>query len=330
MSAPALRPLGVGEILDVSLKIAWRNLGTLARIVLVVVGPTQALIAIVNISAIPDYRPESDLFPTSSSGSIDSGDIWTYVAASLSAFAISFLASQFATGACFRAVAETYLGRSTGWRSSLGFAARRFHSILWIVVLGGVLTIIGALFCLIPGIYLGVAFAVSLPVLMSEGQRGRKALGRSRALVRGRWWKTALVLLVAGLLASLLSAIVSGAISALTAVGVDDPVSVFFIAAVAGTAGALVSTPFSAAYHTVLYFDLRVRKEAFDLRLLASRLGVEPPPGWEPAPPREPAPGAQPPFWPPPPGWKPPAPEPPAGARPPFWPPPPGWKPEER
>jgi hypothetical protein len=54
-----------------------------------------------------------------------------------------------------------------------------------------------------------------------------------------------------------------------------------------------------------------VRKEAFDLQLLAQNIGVEPPPGW--APPtdvRPPTPGGtvggeQPPFWPPPPGWKP-------------------------
>jgi hypothetical protein len=302
--APALRPLGIGEILDVSLKIAWRNLGTFVRIVLVVVLPAQALIAIVNISAIPDYRPSSGLFPSTSGGTFEEDDVWTYVAASLASLVIGFLASQFATGACFRTVAETYLGYKTGWRSSLAFAARKFHSILWIVILVGILTVIGALFCLIPGIYLGVAFAVSLPVLMSEGERGRKALGRSRALVRGRWWKTALTLLVAGLLATIVSGVVSGAVAAVSVASGDEPVALFFIAAVSGTAGALISTPFSAAYHTVLYFDLRVRKEAFDLRLLASRLGVEPPPGWEPLP-EPPRPSAQPPFWPPPPGWKP-------------------------
>ena len=306
MTAPALRPLGIGEILDVSLKIAWRNLGTLVRIVLVVVLPAQALIAIVDISAIPDYRPGSDLLPSGRGGTIEADELWTSLAASLASLVIGFLASQFATGACFRAVAETYLGQSTGWRSSLRFAARKFHSILWIVLLGGFVTVLGIIFCVIPGIYLAVSFAVAMPVLMSEGQRGRKALGRSRALVRGRWWKTAIVLVVAGLLGTILAGIVTGAVSAVSAVSGDDPVAIFFIAAIAGTAGALISTPFSAAYHTVLYFDLRVRKEAFDLQLLASRLGVEPPPGWEPPP--EPTPvtgGTQPPFWPPPPGWKP-------------------------
>ena len=243
------------------------------------------------------------MFPTSQ-GSIQRDQIWTFLAASISAVLIGFLASQFATGACFRAVAETYLGRKATWRESLRFAARRFPSILLIVTLGGVLTVIGFVFCVIPGIYLAVAFAVALPVLMSEGQRGRKALGRSGALVRGRWWKTALALLVAGLLAGILSGVVSGVVTALAIFNGHDPVALFFIAAIGGTAGAIVSTPFSAAYHTVLYFDLRVRKEAFDLQLLASRLGVDPPPGWEPPAPPPPASTERAPFWPPPPGWK--------------------------
>src|SRR5262249_39640718 len=158
------------------------------------------------------------------------------------------------------------------------------------------LTVVGFVFCVIPGIYLSVAFAVTLPVLMSEGQRGRKALGRSRSLVRGRWWKTALTLLVAGLLAGVISGVVSAAISSVTFAGGGAPVVAFFTAAVAGTAGALISTPFSAAYHTVLYFALRVRKEAFALRLLASRLGVDPPAGWVGPPAPAATPESRPPF----------------------------------
>jgi hypothetical protein len=326
LAAPALRPLGIGEILDVSLKLAWRNLGTLTRIVLFVVTPAQIVIAIVDISAIPNYRPSATFFETSNQIAPRANEVWTRAAAALVAAGIGFLASQFATGACFRSIAESYLGHASGWRASLGFAARRFHSILWVAFLGGILTILAGVFCLIPGIYLLVAFAVALPVLMSEGRRGRGALGRSRALVHGRWWKTAITLFIAFLLVVVLSALVSGLVSALVLTGATDPVELFLISAVAGTAAALATTPFTAAYHTVIYFDLRVRKEGFDLRLLASRIGVELPDGWEPPPRPRPGPGERPPFWPPPPGWQPGTagtqPTTPPEARPPIWPPP--------
>ena len=82
------------------------------------------------------------------------------------------------------------------------------------------------------------------------------------------------------------------------------------LSVIAGTGSSMITTPFLAAVIVVLYFDLRVRKEGFDLFLLAQRMGVDPPVGAAPVsfiP--EPAPtvleGDEPPFWPPPPGWKP-------------------------
>jgi hypothetical protein len=65
---------------------------------------------------------------------------------------------------------------------------------------------------------------------------------------------------------------------------------------------------------TVLYFDLRVRKEGFDLELLSRRMGVDPatvanpaflPPAMPPPPP-SPGPQDRPTGWPPPPDGRPP------------------------
>ena len=48
------------------------------------------------------------------------------------------------------------------------------------------ITLLGFIACLIPGIYLAVAFTVAVPaLLMTEDLRGRKALGRSRAPDQG-------------------------------------------------------------------------------------------------------------------------------------------------
>ena len=52
-SAPQLRPLGIGEILDVGIKIYSRNWLTLFKIVVFVVLPAQILVNIVEISALP-------------------------------------------------------------------------------------------------------------------------------------------------------------------------------------------------------------------------------------------------------------------------------------
>ena len=47
---PDLRPLSVGEIIDVAIKIWRRNLATLAKIVFVVVAPVEILSALIGAS----------------------------------------------------------------------------------------------------------------------------------------------------------------------------------------------------------------------------------------------------------------------------------------
>jgi hypothetical protein len=302
-AAPELRPLSIGEILDVAIKIYLRNAWTLFRVVLVVVAPVEIVSALIQASAATN---DGD------TGTVSSHDLALYLSAIGAATILGLLANTVATGASFKAVADAYLGEQPTWRSSLRFAFARLHSILWITLLGGIATVVGLVFCIVPGVYLWIAFAVAVPVLLTEGVKGTSALGRSRALVGGRWWGTFGVVL----LGTILAGVVSAAIGALArfAAGSTDAGSVagFLVNSVSGTLGSMISTPFTAAFVSVLYFDLRVRKEAFDLQLLAERIGLTAPPegGYRPAPGAAPAPrptgGAAPPYWPPPPGWTPP------------------------
>ena len=145
---------------------------------------------------------------------------------------------------------------------------------------------------------------------------------------------------------------VSFAISSIGAAADPETSIGFVISWATQTAASTIATPILAAVSTVLYFELRVRKEGLTLETLAQQLGVEALPGapWPVAVPDEPGQPATsgeeaPPYWPPPPGWQPsgtppvpdqgetppaaapPPPAEPAEGAPPFWPPPPGWKP---
>ena len=295
--APLLRPLGIGEVLDVALKIVWRNAATLFKIVVFVVFPVQVISAIIQLSAIP----EKDEF--------ENTDIAALVGAFTVTGILGWVASTLAAGACFRAIASAYLGERTHWRASLEFALRRLRSIIWVTLLGGLAAGLGLILCIIPGVYLWVVFSLAVPVLLTEDKRGTKALGRSRDLVRGYWWRVFAIVLLGTILAAILGGVVEGLLGAVS--GFDttptDATSAV-LSVVAGTISDVLTTPFTAAFVTVLYFDLRVRKEAFDLQLLAERIGVEPPAGARGPRPddRPPIPHEeQPPFWPPPPGWKP-------------------------
>jgi hypothetical protein len=302
-----LRPLGVGEILDVALKIVWRNAGTLLRVVVFIVLPVQIVIALIEASATPSRLNRAGTFTGTGGNTTTIHDVYAYLGALFVVLVLSLVSSILSSGACYRAVATAYLGERTGWRESLAFALRRVHSLLWVTFLTTLIGVLGLFLCVIPGVYFWVAFALAVPVLMTEELRGKAALGRSRSLVRGSWWRVFGVLLLGYILSGILSTAISALLIGVTTVqaGQASVVGVI-VSIVAGTLSKLVTVPFVAAFVTVLYFDLRVRREAFDLQLVAQRIGVEPPPGTIlVAPPPPPSSSEQPPFWPPPPGWKP-------------------------
>lgn len=307
MDPAGLRPLGVGEVLDVAIKIYRARFAVLVKSVAVVVGPVFALSAIIRLSI-----PAGDnLFSASEPGAtpnFEADRFWPFLAGTLIILVLSFVASQVATGACFKAVSGAYLDEQPDWRECLRFARSRVGALLWLSFLLVIMLMPAFLACLVPGVYLYVAWSVAAPVLLLEDHRGWDALKRSRQLVKGRFWPTVAVLLLIAILSGIVSAIFLGVLAGVVGVTGND-VAEALANAIGQTLSSALTTPLSAAVLTVLYFDLRVRKEGFDLELLARRLGVEPgtvagPEFLAPGPP-PPASDDQPPFWPPPPGWRP-------------------------
>jgi flagellar biosynthesis protein FliQ len=316
-AVPQLRPLGIGEILDVGIKITTRHFGTLARAVLIVVVPLQLLAALVDLSAGDGTLSSGgSSLDTNEFGDpeVDPDDVWTFLAALTVSAVLGLLAQTIATGACFKAVTDAYLGRAPSWQGSTTFVLRRLHSILWISFLTYLLGGLALLACIAPGVWLFIAWTVAIPAFLTEGVKGRRALGRSFRLVRHFWWRTFAIIILGTILASLVSGLLVGLLTAVTFTS-DNTLAFVIANFVASVAAGVLTTPFIAAVTIVLYIDLRVRKEGFDLALLAERLGEGGEPGEGlpsvlPAPPVLPTPmptfeGEQPPYWPPPPGWKP-------------------------
>jgi hypothetical protein len=126
----------------------------------------------------------------------------------------------------------------------------------------------------IPGIWLLVAYSMALPALLTEDERGFGALGRSYQLVKGHWWRVFLTLLVAYILVTIVQGIVAAVLVALATSAFDSgSFTAHALATLARIIGLALTTPLISAVIAVLYFDLRVRKEGFNLDLLADRLG---------------------------------------------------------
>ena len=322
VDAAELRPLRIGEILDVAIKIYRSNFATLIKAVALVVAPVQILVAIVQASA-PDNPIKTPPPGSTEPPEIDFDQLWAYFAALIVAGLLGALAAQVATAASLKAVSGAYMGERPDWRSSLRFALSRLGPLIWLGLLSTVLLTLGLVACVVPGVYLYGAWAVVVPVLLLEDVRGRRALGRSRSLVRDRWWPTFAAILLGAILVAVVQAAFGLLLGLIAFMNSENGVVQLVASAILGTVSGVLATPFSAALVTVVYFDLRVRKEGLDLELLARRVGMdEQPGGARPAllpPPAPPWNAQQPPVPPGPPSWGPD----PSGSGPSDWAPPP-------
>ena len=264
---PRLRPLSVGETLDVAIKICVAHWKTLLLTVLVVVVPVEIVATVVSADS---TTSSFDLNADTSDQSTEDLD------QQLGGLAIStvlrIVAVLLVSAACFRIIAQAYLGERTDWRSSLSFALRRTGPLLWLGLLYGLGLLLGVLLLFFGTVWLYIAFAFAVPVLFVEDLRGGKALGRSFRLVRGSWWRTFAVIALGFLLGSFVSSIVQAVFVVGIIADSGNDALVLTLSALAGIVGLAISTPFQAALITVVYFDLRVRKEGFDLELLAREM----------------------------------------------------------
>ena len=274
---PRLRPLAVGEILDVSIKIFLTHWRTLLTAALVVVVPVQVVITLLTA----DYTVQSLDFGTDTTQTPEETleEINQYLGGLVISGVLQVCAVLLASAACFRAIAQAYLGEQTDWRASLAYALRRTPQLLLITLLYMLGVAVATIFFIAPGVWLYIAWAFALPVLLVEGTGGSKSLGRSFALVKGRWWRTFGVLVLGLVLALVVSTVIQGVFFVGMFAGADNDLFVLLLSAIAGIVGLAITTPFQAALLAVVYFDLRVRKEGFDLELLAERIGGSVPAG---------------------------------------------------
>jgi hypothetical protein len=258
-TGPVLRPLGVGEILDAALAVYRQHAVSLWKIVAVVLALPAALSGVI---AVAQHQIDS---------SGDSRNDATLLLLSLVAELVGVLATFLATAAAYRLVADAYMGRAVDPAASLRFGVQRFGAVLWVSFLA-FLGIFAAFFLfVVPAVYLAVAWSIAVPVLLGENLRGRRALSRSRALVRGRWWPCCGVLVLAVVLAAIVALAFGLLINEITGNTDSDPL-IFFSSGITTLITDSLVLPFQVAVTTVLYIDLRVRKEGFDIQLLTHSL----------------------------------------------------------
>lgn len=298
MSTAHLRPLSFGEILDSAFSLYRRHFATLVSAALIPIIPSMLLTSVLTRSALT-ARPA------------DAAD--AFGAAMIPLAILGFVVGLVMWAALTRMVGEAWTGGEVSVADGYRRGLRAFFPLLGSMILvyvilagvvfgvflagalvAGILAAIGmgignqtlTVVLMIPVVLLAMVaffaaastlFAV-LPAIVIEKKGPAEAIMRSVRLSLGAIPRVTGIVVVTFLiifLPLLFVAAVTGGFAAFTNPGAVPSAGSFWIQQVANSLASALTTPFMIASLVILYFERRVRTEAFDVQLAADQLAAD-------------------------------------------------------
>lgn len=305
-----LAPLGLGELLDQTFSYFRKHFWLFVGIMVLPEGLLVALNVLVQVSLSGESYPRHP--QTAQAAAQAATAAMRVGMAGVAVLIPYFIVYALALGATTYALSEVYLGRTTTIRAAYRAVWRRFWRVLgvifaillrtagifvlavfvvifmvgglavlpksmaWVAILVGLIAILGMLVSGVLAIMFLVRYSVAVPALVLERLSARQALKRSVALTRGFLWRLIIVAFLMAMIRAVLVSLCQApfAIAAiLVAVKGSQPgLWLTLPSLLVGGVGATVTAPLLMISFAIAYYDLRVRKEGFDLQLMMSNL----------------------------------------------------------
>lgn len=276
---PDLKPMAFGEVLDGSLTIFRRHFMLFVKLGVVALWLPVAMTIYVSLA----------------------GGQQQHLGLSFLANIIQYFAGLFLSASAIRVISDAYLGHEPQFADALSLGASKIWPLFVAglakgVIVGGIAILIGIVAAVtIPSlasggsgaaalvlvlafavggwflIFVACGYAVTTPVVVLENlNSATDSLGRSWALTKGAKLKIFGIFFVAFLIVVLPMVLVGGL------AGIVKPESLVSGQAFEVLAAALpiVLTPLLSCVVTLVYYDLRVRREGFDLQVLSEQLST--------------------------------------------------------
>jgi hypothetical protein len=308
-----LRPLGFGEIFDRAVSLYVRNLVPFATIVVVFVLPISILQYLLDLGSQPEFyaivqilrhpaRAQTQHIPTM----FESPGL---IAIFIATLFFTYLLWPFALNAVAVGVAALYRNRPVVFRTCYEIVLRRWLQIVGLILLDLVVALvwyaatvlliaaivivavllgkvssapmlwfwfgfIGAILVFIVSIpllaplYVALTFSMYSVVIEERGVLESLSLGFARIFNRTEFWRALLFAVAAG--ATVFGGSMMFGILAIAAAFAHLPGLQAIIEALARA----VITPFAVVLLAVYYFDVRIRREGFDLEASLERLSA--------------------------------------------------------
>ena len=272
-----MHPMTFSDVIDGAFKLYKANFLTVILITLAITAPVQIVSAFLARDALPEdgiFNVLSDPAAFEATAEAQTDASVSQVVGQIIFGIISVLIAPFVAGAVARVVGASYMGGSITVAEALRATLRRAPALLgaWLLVhlleFSGLIAIgIGVLITL--PLFMAMFVAVA-PALVVEELGPVAAMRRSWRLMRPRFWAVLGTALVAGFIAYTVASIVSALPTSLGFVVGQDLGWIFV--SLGSLIGLMVSEPIVAIVATLLYFDGRIRHEAFDLEVMARDL----------------------------------------------------------
>ncbi len=298
-----LRPLGLGEILDGAFQACRKNpLATFGIAILL-----QAVVALVTVLLLGNALSSFEVFeqanpsPDSVIGAVASFGVFASVAGVVSGVALLVL-----QGILVIPIARAVINQNTSfgqaWRLArgrllplFGFGLLSFAAgLVGLVLLVGIsaLAIAGlrefSAFVIVPlviaalvaMVWISIKLVVAPATLMLEGTGPWTSIKRSWQLTRGNWWRTFGIVILTSIIVSIIASVIATPLTfavglifgfSSSASATPDALDSLPIIAVTQAITALftaIGYAFQAGVTSLLYVDLRIRREGFDVVLM--------------------------------------------------------------
>jgi hypothetical protein len=258
MTGLDLRPLSLGEILDRTFSLYRSHF----LLFLGITGIPQILILAVQLPqmALEQYYPQSFMLSS-----------LTGVAFIVGLLIVAVVAYLFSQGGTVLAVSEIYLGRSITITEALQRVRGNLGFLFGVAILN-FLAIMGATILLvIPGIYVGCRLLVCVPAALIEERGPRDSLNRSWELTSSFAGRAFMIFLLYIAIAFAANLLFVSPFSLGMATALKNPAILWFwvvLTQLGSRAAAILTQPILLIATAIFYYDLRVRKEAFDLQFM--------------------------------------------------------------
>lgn len=275
MTTSDLRPMTLGEVLDRTFTLYRENFLLFAGI--------SALPHLITLFFNFGFLMFQRSAATGSGPNLSSpGLIGSVVVAALVGAFLALLALGLAQAATVSAVSELYLGRPTSVRDSYTQSIGSILIVVGIIIMTGLATGVGLIFLIVPGIYIACRLAISVPVAIVEKESPVAAMERSMELTKDYAGQMFLLLLLVTVLTYVVGILLQFPvlISTFTAAMAkrQPSVGVTAYSYIATYVSQVVVSPIGTISACLMYYNLRVRKEGFDIQHLMNSLGNMPRP----------------------------------------------------